>query len=71
MKSALLAKGDKSSEISADIAQTKNERRAWCPDCSGAVHLMRKLKPRSVAHFEHYNHAEAEQAGCKLIEPYR
>lgn len=67
MKSALLVKGNKSSGMSADEAQVRNERRLWCPDCGEIVRLHKKGKAgRPAAHFEHLDHAKAMRDGCKL-----
>lgn len=77
MKSAFLVKRDKSSKMTGDEAETKNERRLWCPDCNEPVRLHvegrknKKTGRRQAAHFEHLDHSRAEQAGCKLIHPYR
>src|SRR2546428_14081915 len=72
METALRVKGNQSSRMSGDEAEAKNEQRLWCPDCGEPVRLHRKGKPgKPAAHFEHLDHSRAEQAGCKLMHPYR
>jgi hypothetical protein len=67
MKKALLKVNDKT-ELSADEAAIRNEKRAFCPSCRKPVRLHIKRKANGQPnHFEHLSHTGV----CKLETRYR
>lgn len=61
MKTALLRLTDKT-EITAEDAAIRNEKRAFCPDCHNTVNLHIKKSLKGVTHFEHESGARMGKA---------
>ncbi len=69
MNSAWLRRGDKKTEITAQDAALKSEKRGFCPKCGDTVNLHAKRKPSGQpTHFEHQR-GSRKGKHCPLHDP--